>query len=1606
MMKTHIEHQDRGERKAHGLRFGRLWALAGFVVLFCLIQGLIGIAQVATSVEITFSPSSPVVGQDVTVTWTLTVQTTSAVTFDPGSPNLSRLITAPGGGNILNDSVSTTGELSPFSSGYSFTANQAGTYTIEGDYAGCPTCDPVLNASSKSTTLAVNKAATSTGVEADVNPSATGQTVTFTATVSDDPAAIGVPTGTVTFYADGTPIAVDRPLSGDPATATCTASFNAEDSTIEITATYNGDTNYNSSSGTLAPDLTVNKAATTTYVDSDKATAVTGETVTLGAEVTGSGTTTPTGTLEFFANSSSLGSVSVNASGVAILATSFNVTDSPVSISATYSGDANYEDSSGTMTGTITVDQATTLVLITSDLLTNTVVGEPYTVGGTVKPTYANGTHTTDGTVQVSDDGTPVCTCEDTTLTWNIDHWDWSCSLTSTTAGNRTITATFDPTETTTPPDPGADVNYKTNKATDSHEVDQAATTTTVSSSVNPSVTGQGVTFTATVVSVAPGSGTPPDGTTVTFVVKDKNGSDSPYLAALSGGGGQASTTPITDLEASLSPYTVTATFDPSDTDPDYGTSTSAAFTQNVNKATTITTITGTDLGIDTDVGESYTVTGTVEVDGPGGAIPPSGGGDPTTTGNVEVSDGTDTVTVLGTALTWGANKWNWSLITFTSTTAGAKILTATYKGDDNYQASSDTDSHTVNKAGTTVAITGTNLDTADTVVGQSYEVKGTVTPVNADGTHDTTGAVQVSDGTDTVTIPGTDLSWGTNDWTWTTDSLSPPGFISTTTPVCTCTDTTLTWDTDHWDWSCDLISTTAGTGDPKTKTLTATYSGDSNYDAPATPPTTTHVVNQASTTVEITGAALDTATVVGETYTVSGRVTPANTTGTHDNTGTVEVSDGAGGATCTDTTLTWSVDHWEWSCDLVSTTAGNKTITATFDPTETTTPPGTDPNYATSLDNTASHTVNQADTTTTVTIKAGSNNPSVTGEAVTFTATVAVVSPGSGTPVDGTTVDFEILDKDSNSVDTGSPTLLSGTAEYPVLAGTLVASKSPYTVTATFDPSDTDPNYNTSTSSKYTQNVYKANTTTAIDSIAPATTDVGETYTTVSGTVAVVSPGSGTPSAAPTTGGTVEVSDGTDIVTGIALGWNSTSSYWDWSTNSFCSTTAGSKTITATYVGDTKYQPSSGTDSHTVDKADTTTTVTSSVNPCETGQSVTFTATVDVETPGSGTPVGTATFVLRDKDDITIVNSGPVSLSSGVATFTTTLLLSEHSPVSVKVQYSGDADFAPSSGTLTGGQIVRPSAFAITSDDPDPSVVNATITVTWAYDIGSVFPEDGNLVVSMTDGTDTVSCTSSVEGGDSAGSCLLDTTGIDSGVRILTATYTGTPTASDTENHTVTPRDTAVSVSGPSGSACVCQPVLLTATVTDQTAPPDGPGFTETVTWSSDGNGTFDPVVCNISQGGQCSTYYTPSASDVGNVNITASYSGDDAYGSSTSPDFVLYVGKRSTKTTVFGSDTPLVVEDTATFLVTVSDTSNCVPIVPTGEVSITVSPSGAGVLTGGSHTLTAADGGQFTFMYKPTARRPRHTRSPPPTQEARPTTGVPEASIKRSSGVRPTSR
>jgi hypothetical protein len=91
---------------------------------------------------------------------------------------------------------------------------------------------------------------------------------------------------------------------------------------------------------------------------------------------------------------------------------------------------------------------------------------------------------------------------------------------------------------------------------------------------------------------------------------------------------------------------------------------------------------------------------------------------------------------------------------------------------------------------------------------------------------------------------------------------------------------------------------------------------------------------------------------------------------------------------------------------------------------------------------------------------------------------------------------------------------------------------------------------------------------------------------------------------------------------------------------------------------------------------------VTSSSNPSQFGQNVTFTAVVGSPFAPSQSPTGTVTF----KDGSTIL--GVVGLTDRVASLTTSGLSAGTHPITA--EYSGDLNFHPSSATLAGGQTVN----------------------------------------------------------------------------------------------------------------------------------------------------------------------------------------------------------------------------------------------------------------------------------------------------------------------------
>src|SRR5262249_3481327 len=117
-----------------------------------------------------------------------------------------------------------------------------------------------------------------------------------------------------------------------------------------------------------------------------------------------------------------------------------------------------------------------------------------------------------------------------------------------------------------------------------------------------------------------------------------------------------------------------------------------------------------------------------------------------------------------------------------------------------------------------------------------------------------------------------------------------------------------------------------------------------------------------------------------------------------------------------------------------------------------------------------------------------------------------------------------------------------------------------------------------------------------------------------------------------------------------------------------------------------------------------TSSSVTSSVNPAVSGQSVTFSAIVSANAPGSGTPTGTVTFY-----DGAIALGTSTLNSNAKATLTiSTLSVGTHAITAV---YSGDTNFATSTA-LVLTETVNAKKALVVSGGPASGVANpATLT-------------------------------------------------------------------------------------------------------------------------------------------------------------------------------------------------------------------------------------------------------------------------------------------------------
>jgi len=306
-----------------------------------------------------------------------------------------------------------------------------------------------------------------------------------------------------------------------------------------------------------------------------------------------------------------------------------------------------------------------------------------------------------------------------------------------------------------------------------------------------------------------------------------------------------------------------------------------------------------------------------------------------------------------------------------------------------------------------------------------------------------------------------------------------------------------------------------------------------------------------------------------------------------------------------------------------------------------------------------------------------------------------------------------------------------------------------------------------------------------------------------------------------------------------------------------------GTHTLTASYEGDAVNLPGSSTPfDHSVQKAFTSTDLTSSALPSAEGQPVTFTATVSVQAPGAGTPTGEVTFLAGS----VVLDSIPLD-GSGVASFTTDAL--DVGTTVITARYDGDSSFSTSEDVIA--QDVFQGLTATTLETaPVPSRIGETVTLTAT--VTAIAPAAGTPtgLVTFFDGP-TVLGAATLNG---SGHAALTVSALDLGTHSLSASYVGSSDFASSEtvgDHEVTRWPVSIELTPALTDAVTGQPVTFTVTVVDR----DGSGLDPTGSITFSEFGITTPIVASLDSAGTASVTVPAPLGRGANAVIRAEYSG-----------------------------------------------------------------------------------------------------------------------------------
>ncbi len=282
------------------------------------------VQSATTQIALSASANPAVYGAPLTLTAAITTNgatATGTATFVDGGTSLGTTLVNGSGAAVL-----TLSTLVP------------GPHSIVVNYSG----DSGTSPSTSVPLTVVVKQITSVALASSANPASTLSAVTLTASVRN--AGAGAATGSVTFT-DGSTQLGSAQVDAQGNAAISVPQFSAGNH--PIVAAYAGDgLNFASASATLTQGISLR--ATNTTLTASLTSATNTQQVTLIAVVRWNGPATPTGKVTFASGTNVLGSVGVDATGVATL--TIFVPSGTQTVVASYGGDAAYANSDSPVT--------------------------------------------------------------------------------------------------------------------------------------------------------------------------------------------------------------------------------------------------------------------------------------------------------------------------------------------------------------------------------------------------------------------------------------------------------------------------------------------------------------------------------------------------------------------------------------------------------------------------------------------------------------------------------------------------------------------------------------------------------------------------------------------------------------------------------------------------------------------------------------------------------------------------------------------------------------------------------------------------------------------------------------------------------------------------------------------------------------------------------------------------------------------------------------------------------------------------------------------------------------------------------------------------------